>query len=106
GLLLLGVPLCAAGQRWYGRKDPGQVIWDEIASMPLVYFAIPKTQMADSGVLLVGFALHRFFDISKPPPCRQLERLPSGWGIMADDVMAAFYAAIVLRALLWLGWIG
>jgi phosphatidylglycerophosphatase A len=47
--------------------------------------------------LLAGFVLFRIFDILKPFPCRRLEKLPDGWGIMADDWMAGIYAAICLR---------
>jgi phosphatidylglycerophosphatase A len=49
---------------------------------------------------LLGFILFRAFDIWKPFPARQLEHLPGGWGIMADDWMAGIYAAIVLRVAL------
>lgn len=49
---------------------------------------------------LFGFILFRLFDIWKPFPARQLEQLPGGWGIMADDWMAGIYAAIVLRVAL------
>ena len=45
---------------------------------------------------LAGFLLHRLFDITKPPPARQLERLPDGLGVMADDVMASVYACLAL----------
>jgi phosphatidylglycerophosphatase A len=94
--ILLGVPLCSRAARDLGgQKDPGAVVWDEIATVPLVFLLIPQ---AGSWLwLVVGFALHRLFDISKPWPCRWLERLPGGLGIMADDVAAALYAAIVLR---------
>lgn len=81
-------------------KDPGPVVWDEIATVPLVFLLWP------SGItwlwLLVGFGLHRLFDITKPPPCRQLERLPEGLGVMVDDVAAAGYAAIVYAGLRWM----
>ena len=46
--------------------------------------------------LAVGFLLFRFFDIFKPPPARQLEKVPGGWGIILDDVVAGIYAAIAL----------
>jgi phosphatidylglycerophosphatase A len=59
-------------------------------------------------VALVGFGLHRLMDISKPPPARQLERLPEGWGVMADDLMAAIYACAGMGVLSWVdrsaGW--
>jgi phosphatidylglycerophosphatase A len=47
--------------------------------------------------LLAGFVLFRIFDIAKPFPCRRLEKLPGGWGVMADDWMAGVYAAICMR---------
>lgn len=96
--ILLGAPLCGRAARDLAQKDPGPVVWDEIATVPLVFVLTP--QLTGWTWLLVGFALHRVFDISKPWPCRQLEKLPGGWGIIADDVAAALYAAVILR-LLW-----
>jgi phosphatidylglycerophosphatase A len=55
--------------------------------------------------MMVGFALHRFFDIAKVPPARQLERLPEGLGIMADDWAAGVYSSLTLHAILWTGWL-
>ena len=55
--------------------------------------------------LLAGFILFRLFDIAKPFPCRRLENLPGGWGIMADDWMAGIYAAICLRLALHFQWL-
>ena len=55
--------------------------------------------------LLAGLLLFRLFDISKPFPCRRLETLPGGWGIMADDWMAGVYAAICLRLALHFHWL-
>jgi phosphatidylglycerophosphatase A len=56
-------------------------------------------------VLAAAFLLHRLFDIGKPPPCRQLERLPRGLGIMADDWGASAWMAACLAAARWLGWL-
>ena len=53
-------------------------------------------------LLLLGFCLHRVFDISKPPPVSHLERLPDGLGIMSDDVAAGCYGCAVMQLLLWL----
>jgi len=73
------------------------MVWDEIvAFLPLAAFA--------SGSLLTeaaAFGLFRLFDIWKPWPVRQLESLPSGWGINADDLMAGVYAALVLFVAGW-----
>lgn len=95
---LLGVPIVQAALPRLGRgKDPGCVVFDEIAGM-----AITLVGHATSNglVLLLGFALFRLFDILKPPPARQLERLPGGWGVMADDWAAGIYANLTLRGIL------
>lgn len=97
GLILIGVPMCTRAARELGKKDPGAVVWDEIASLPLTFAFLPDELLSRPWVLLTGFALHRLFDISKIPPARQLEKLPEGIGIMADDLAAAAYACIALH---------
>jgi phosphatidylglycerophosphatase A len=104
--VLLGVPATTAANRALGvEKDNQAIVWDEIASLPIVFLLVPMTNWK---IAVAGFALHRLFDISKPPPARQLERLPEGWGVMADDLMAAIYAGVVLWGFAWLdaraGW--
>jgi phosphatidylglycerophosphatase A len=97
-LFLAGVPLCTAAARQLGVKDPGSIVWDEIVSLGVVFLFVPITP----ATLIAGFLLHRLFDVSKPPPIRQLERLEGGLGIMADDLLAGIYANLVLHVLLWL----
>jgi len=102
-LFAVGIPLCTRAARRLGKKDPGAVVWDELVTVPMVFLGLSSAQCLQPLVLLAGFTLHRFFDILKLPPCRQLERLPAGLGIMADDLAAAAYAWLVLRLLLpWL----
>ncbi|MEX0614128.1 MAG: phosphatidylglycerophosphatase A [Pirellulales bacterium] len=106
GAVLIGIPLTTAANRALGtEKDHQSIVWDEIASMPVVFLMVP---LANWPIAVVGFALHRVFDITKPPPARQLERLPEGWGVMADDLMAAIYACLALWGIAWLdersGW--
>jgi phosphatidylglycerophosphatase A len=106
-ICIVGVPICtAAVRRMGGRKDPGSIVLDEIASMPIVFFFVPNAVMSRPIILAVGFVLHRIFDISKPPPARQLERLPTGLGIMADDWAAGAFACLVLHAIHWAGFFG
>jgi phosphatidylglycerophosphatase A len=62
-----------------------------------IFFAL---SLVNWKYLLLGFILFRVFDIWKPWPIRRLEKLPGGWGIMADDWMAGIYAAILLRVAL------
>ena len=99
-LFAVGVPLCTAAAERLGKKDPGCVVWDEIVTLPVTFFLVPMTNL---WVVAAGFALHRLFDITKPPPARQLERLPRGLGIMADDVAAGIYSNLALHGLLWIG---
>jgi phosphatidylglycerophosphatase A len=108
---LVGVPVCAAAARLLGgKKDPGAIVWDEIASMPIVFLGIARERLgigdlwaADWRIFAAGFVLHRVFDIAKPPPVGTVERLRGGWGIMADDTAAAALACVCLHGLDWLG---
>lgn len=97
----VGIPVCTlAARRLGGQKDPGSIVLDEIASVPITFFLISIDSVA---VVAAGFMLHRLFDITKPPPARQLERLPAGLGIMADDWIAGIYSNLALRLVLWSG---
>ena len=106
----VGVPICTAAARRLGRgADPGAIVYDEMASVPLGLLAVPataRTSLPDGLPLLVAaFAFHRLFDITKPFPCRRLEHLPAGLGIMADDWGAAAWMAVALAACRWCGWL-
>lgn len=100
---LAGIPLCSQAAALLGRgKDPSAVVYDEFAAMPLTLLVVPPLARTPL-VLAAGFVLFRIFDIWKPFPCRRLERLPAGLGIMADDWAAAAWAAAVLAvACRWL----
>lgn len=74
-----------------GARDPGSVVVDEIAGMLVALVAHPASLL---GVLAL-FGLFRVFDVWKPFPIRQLERLPGGWGIVADDLAAGLYANLI-----------
>ena len=106
----LGIPLCTAAARKLGRGgDPGAIVYDEMASVPLGLLLVPAAERAAlpgaAAILGAAFLLHRLFDITKPLPCRQLERLPAGLGIMADDWGAAAWMAAALTACRWCGWL-
>ena len=126
-LVAVGVWSASRTADFAGIKDPQFVVIDEVAGqhlaliLPLIPIGLPHlTQHMDFSVyaiffalslvnwkfLLLGFLLFRLFDIWKPFPVRQLERLPRGWGIMADDWMAGVYAAILLRIALHFGLLG
>ena len=84
-----------------GKKDPGEIVADETAGQAIVFTGAGATGLtAILAVAAAGFILFRLFDIIKPWPCKRLENLPKGWGILADDLMAGLYAAIVLQIIL------
>jgi phosphatidylglycerophosphatase A len=89
---VFAVPVCGAGARLLHGKDPGPVVLDEVAAVPLLYLMTPLT----FSTAVAGFILFRLFDITKPWPARALEKLPGGLGILADDLAAGAYAALAL----------
>jgi phosphatidylglycerophosphatase A len=105
-LIAVGIPICTAGQRAFDVKDPSQVVWDELVTVPIVFWLLPPAMLLNAGVLVVGFALHRLFDVIKPPPLAQFERLPGGLGIMADDVLAGIFSCILLHVLIAVKFVG
>ncbi|MDW5267095.1 MULTISPECIES: phosphatidylglycerophosphatase A [Acidobacteriaceae] len=90
---LIGIPAATIVARESGREDPGHVVIDEVAGQLIALIAIP----ADWQHAALSLLLFRLFDILKPPPIRQLERLPEGTGIMLDDVAAGILALIVAQ---------
>jgi phosphatidylglycerophosphatase A len=100
----LGVPAATIAARESGRKDPGFVVIDEVAGQAIALLAIPISgATANWKNILLALLLFRLFDITKPAPVRQLEKLPEGWGIVFDDVAAGLYAgAVLLLAIHWL----
>ncbi len=83
-----GVPAATIAARESGRHDPQFVVIDEVAGQWIALIGSP----ADFRYGLIALILFRLFDITKPFPARQLERLPEGWGIVFDDVAAGLYA--------------
>ena len=94
----IGVAAATRAESVTGRHDPGLIVIDETAGMLLTLAAVP----VGPGGAVAGFLAFRLFDIVKPFPARRAERLPGGWGVMADDLVAGLYAQALLRLLLWL----
>jgi len=90
---LIGIPAATIVANESGREDPGHVVIDEVAGQLIALIAIP----ADWQHAAISLLLFRFFDILKPPPVRQLERLHGGTGIMLDDVGAGLYALAIAQ---------
>jgi phosphatidylglycerophosphatase A len=97
-ITLIGIPAATIVARESGREDPGHVVIDEVAGQLIALIAIP----ADWRHAALSLLLFRLFDILKPPPIGQFERLPNGTGIMLDDVAAGLLAlAVAQLAHLW-----
>jgi phosphatidylglycerophosphatase A len=91
-VMAIGIPAGSIVERESGAPDPGQVVIDEVAGQWVALAACP----VDIRHTLLALALFRFFDIVKPWPARQLERLHGGLGIMMDDIAAGIYALLVV----------
>jgi phosphatidylglycerophosphatase A len=92
-LFVLGVWACGATGRALGVPDHGGMVWDEVVAFLLVLFLAPATPAWQA----VAFVLFRLFDILKPPPIRYYDRtFKTGFGVMLDDLVAAFYTLIVI----------
>ena len=102
--------LCGTAERILGQTDPPSIVLDEIAAVPLCFVVwvgatwfrthwlpSPESFFASGRWLptLIVFALFRLFDVLKPWPIRQSQKLPGGWGVTVDDLLAAVYVALV-----------
>jgi len=94
-VLMIGIPVSSIVARESGVSDPGFVVIDEVAGQLIALIAVPLRWQ----YVLASFILFRGFDILKPPPLRQLEKLPGGSGIMLDDVGAGVFANIIVQVL-------
>ena len=86
-----------------GSKDPGEVVADEFAGQSLTFIAAATiVQVPFLVTTVAGFLFFRLFDIVKPWPAKRLEKLPMGWGVLADDLMAGVYAGVMLHCICYL----
>lgn len=87
---------------WGG--DPSPLVMDEFAGQGMTFIAISFTGIPKYDLLLLvgGFIFFRFFDIQKPLGVDKLQKLPGGWGILVDDLLAGFYAFLSLRAVVYI----
>ena len=94
-----GCVICGTSARRLGVHDDGGIVFDEIVAMLLVLCVTPRTP----GWTVMAFLAFRVFDVAKPWPIREADhRIAGGLGIMLDDVLAAVYAALVVRGALLL----
>ena len=105
-ITVLGLWAASLTERVLRIKDPGNVVVDEVAGQLIALLPVPLAMEYGWPYWLIpAFLLFRFFDIVKPYPARRLESLKGGLGIMADDLVAGAYAAIVVAVMVALRWL-
>lgn len=108
-LLWLGILLpvslwaSAAAVRILGSSDPQTVVIDELVGQHLAFLPLAWAGVFQWKMWVAGFILFRAFDITKPFPLRRVERWRGGWGVVADDLLAGLYAAVILGLLRYSG---
>ena len=88
----IGVPICTQMEAEYGH-DPSQTTFDEFVGQWVSLFLLPKTVP----YLAASFILFRALDVWKPFPARDSQKLPGGWGVMADDLIVGIYVCVLLH---------
>lgn len=90
---IIGVYVTDKSEKFFNTKDPSFLNIDEVPGMWLSIYLLPKS------FIIPGFFLFRLIDILKPWPVSAMEKLPGGWGIMADDILGGIFANIILQVL-------
>jgi len=104
-IALVGTWAATRTEKLSGKKDPGKVVVDEVAGQMIALVPVGLGIGTVWWNVIAAFLLFRLFDIIKPYPCRHLEKLPSGLGIMADDIVAGVYAALGVSVLVMIQWV-
>lgn len=110
--ILFAVLICGEAELRLKKRDPGEVVLDEVVAIPLCFLGLQPLMEQTGGVwlyMLGGFLLFRLFDIAKPLGINRLQRFPGGAGVVLDDLGAALVTNLVLRlivfALQFGGWL-
>ncbi|MGM0499668.1 MAG: phosphatidylglycerophosphatase A family protein [Bacillota bacterium] len=93
-----GIAIANFEERQTGIKDDGKIVIDEMAGQLLAYYTLPL----NTAVLIGGFILFRIFDITKPWLIDKVQELPSGWGVMLDDILAGLTTLIILKLIIFI----
>jgi phosphatidylglycerophosphatase A len=97
-LSALSIYIAGRAEIIYKKKDDQRIVIDEIIGLQITMLPVAINLLN----LCAAFALFRVFDIWKPFPIKNLQKLPGGWGVVIDDVAAGIYAGIVLWLLIYL----
>lgn len=97
-VLAVGIWSADVSGRIWNKKDDSRIVIDEVAGM-LISLLFIQRQVS---LYILGYLLFRFFDIIKPLGIKKAEKLPGGWGVMADDILAGIYALLLLQLTQWI----
>ncbi len=100
-LVVCAIPICEAGEKVLGKRDPGEINFDEFAVMPVCFAGLGNAIGSGWNAifwLAAGFAIFRIFDIAKPWKIKNLQNLKGGIGVVADDFAAALATCLCLHA--------
>lgn len=99
--IYLAIAFCGEAEIRMMKRDPGEVILDEVVAIPICFIGLQQTiiQFQDYRwiIMVLGFGLFRFFDILKPLGIKKLQNLPGGLGVVVDDLAAAGATCIILH---------
>ena len=103
--MILGFLLAGGTAKLFIRRDPPQIVIDEINGMLISFLALPLGQVAmpvDRLILIAGFVIFRILDVIKPYPANRFQRQQGSLGIMGDDIVAGIYTNLILRLVIFL----
>lgn len=101
------IPFVKKAMKDTGTEDPGWIVIDEVCGIFMTFaFINPYMIIAFPPLLVLGFALFRFFDILKPLGIHRFEKFPGAWGVMADDLLGGIYAGLLLFPIYFAFWTG
>ena len=100
-LVVCAVPVCGVAERVLGKKDDGRIVADEWMVLPVSFIGLPAAGFGVWWLVALWWLSTRVFDILKPPPAYQLQRLHGGVGIVIDDFAAALYALAANHFIYW-----
>lgn len=96
-VFFIGIPFVKKAMKDSNTEDPGWIVIDEVSGQWMAFaFISPEVILQYPWLILIGFALFRFFDILKPLGIRKLEALPGAIGVMADDLLGGIYAGLLI----------
>ncbi|MEO0795879.1 MAG: phosphatidylglycerophosphatase A [Verrucomicrobiota bacterium] len=99
--IYLAIAVCGEAEKRLGKRDPGEVILDELVALPVCFIglagAIQEFGSWSWTILLAGFLIFRFFDILKPLGIKRMQKMPGGLGVVVDDIAAGVATCICLH---------